>query len=150
MPIANFRAEGITMTHSALLSRNYDATTAWLKHAQILEEVAGRSSRLITLATRAVTCGKLQTGGSTGRGFDEDKKQKRVAATQTGGSGRHAQALDLGLAVETMRVPAASCAECNRKYIGQEHGFFPGHIRVIVFAAIRLFRQKATRSKLTS
>ena len=27
------------MTHPALLSRNYDATTAWLKHAQILEEV---------------------------------------------------------------------------------------------------------------
>jgi hypothetical protein len=27
-----------------------------------------------------------------------------------------------------MRVPAASCA-CNRKYIGQKHGFFPGYIR---------------------
>jgi hypothetical protein len=24
----------------------------------------------------------------------------------------------------SMRVLAASCAECNRKYIGEEHGFF--------------------------
>ena len=31
---------------------------------------------------------------------------------------------------QPMRVPAAPCAECNRKYIGQEHGFFPGRIRV--------------------